>query len=68
MTYYRTPGSKVTIERSDDEDDVIRNHFAREREEVEKALQGQQNAQAALDSVVQRGNRVLREFEKSVRT
>ena len=37
-------------------------------EEVEKALQGQQNAQAALDSAVQRGNRVLREFEKSVRT
>lgn len=37
-------------------------------EEVEKALQGQQTAQAALDSAVQRGNRVLREFEKSVRT
>ena len=37
-------------------------------EEVEKAFQGQQGAQAALDSVVSRGNRVLREFEKSVRT
>jgi sn-glycerol 3-phosphate transport system substrate-binding protein len=37
-------------------------------EEVEKALQGQQGAQAALDNVVQRGNRVLREFEKSVHT
>jgi sn-glycerol 3-phosphate transport system substrate-binding protein len=37
-------------------------------EEVEKALQGQQTAQAALDTVVQRGNRVLREFEKSART
>jgi sn-glycerol 3-phosphate transport system substrate-binding protein len=37
-------------------------------EEVEKALQGQQNAQTALDSAVARGNRVLREFEKSVRT
>ncbi len=37
-------------------------------EEVEKALQGQQNAKATLDSAVQRGNRVLREFEKSVRT
>jgi sn-glycerol 3-phosphate transport system substrate-binding protein len=37
-------------------------------EEVEKALQGQQTAQAALDAAVQRGNRVLREFEKSVRT
>ncbi len=34
-------------------------------EEVEKALQGQQPAQAALDSVVTRGNRVLREFEKA---
>ena len=37
-------------------------------EEVEKALQGQQTAQAALDSATSRGNRVLREFEKSVRT
>ncbi len=37
-------------------------------EEVEKALQGQQSAQAALDSAATRGNRVLREFEKSVRT
>ncbi len=34
-------------------------------EEVEKALQGQQNAQAALDSVVARGNRVLRDFERA---
>lgn len=34
-------------------------------EEVEKALQGQQSAQAALDSVVSRGNRVLREFERA---
>ena len=37
-------------------------------EEVEKALQGQQAAQVALDSAATRGNRVLREFEKSVRT
>ena len=37
-------------------------------EEVEKALQGQQGAQAALDSATERGNRVLREFQKSVRT
>ena len=37
-------------------------------EEVEKALQGQQTAQAALDSAATRGNRVLREFEKSART
>ncbi len=36
-------------------------------EEVEKALQGQQTAQAALDSAVTRGNRVLREFEKAVK-
>ena len=35
-------------------------------EETEKALQGQQTAQQALDSSVQRGNRVLREFQKSV--
>jgi len=37
-------------------------------EEVEKALQGQQDAKAALDSAVTRGNKVLREFEKSVRS
>jgi sn-glycerol 3-phosphate transport system substrate-binding protein len=37
-------------------------------EEVEKALQGQQNAKAALDSAVLRGNKVLREFQKSVHT
>ena len=35
-------------------------------EEVEKALQGQQDAQQALDTAVQRGNRVLRDFQKSV--
>ena len=34
-------------------------------EEVEKALQGQQGAQAALDSVVTRGNVVLRAFERA---
>ena len=34
-------------------------------EETEKALQGQQGAQAALDSVVARGNVVLRAFEKA---
>lgn len=32
-------------------------------EEVEKALQGQQTAQAAMDNVVRRGNAILREFE-----
>ncbi len=36
-------------------------------EEVEKALQGQQNAQAALDASVERGDRVLRDFQRSVR-
>ncbi len=35
-------------------------------EEVEKALQGQQTAQQAMDSATQRGNRVLRAFQKSV--
>ncbi len=34
-------------------------------EETEKALQGQQSAQAALDSAVARGNKVLREFERA---
>lgn len=37
-------------------------------EEMEKAFQGQQTAQQALDSSVARGNRVLREFEKSARS
>ena len=36
-----------------------------EYEEVEKAFQGQQSAQQALDNVVARGNRVLREFERA---
>lgn len=36
-------------------------------EEIEKALAGQQDAQQALDSAVERGNRVLRDFQKSVR-
>jgi sn-glycerol 3-phosphate transport system substrate-binding protein len=35
-------------------------------EETEKALQGQQTGQAALDNAVQRGNKVLRDFQKSV--
>jgi sn-glycerol 3-phosphate transport system substrate-binding protein len=39
-----------------------------EYEEVEKALQGQQNAQQALDNAVSRGNRVLREFERANRS
>ena len=34
-------------------------------EEVEGAFQGKQDAKAALDSIVSRGNRVLREFERA---
>ena len=34
-------------------------------EETEKMLQGQQTAQQTLDNGVQRGNRVLREFQKA---
>lgn len=34
-------------------------------EEVEKALQGQQTAQAALDAAVRRGNEALRQFERT---
>ncbi|HET7876621.1 MAG TPA: sn-glycerol-3-phosphate ABC transporter substrate-binding protein UgpB [Methylomirabilota bacterium] len=37
------------------------------QEEVEKALQGQQTAQQALDTAVQRGNVVLRNFERANR-
>jgi sn-glycerol 3-phosphate transport system substrate-binding protein len=37
-------------------------------EECEKALAGQQGAQQALDSAVERGNKVLRDFQKSIRT
>lgn len=36
-------------------------------EEVERALQGHQTAQAALDNLVSRGNRVLRDFERANR-
>ena len=36
-------------------------------EEMEKAFQGQQGAQATMDAAVERGNKVLREFEKSVK-
>lgn len=37
------------------------------QEELEKALQGGQNGQQAMDSAVSRGNKVLRDFEKSVK-
>ncbi len=37
-------------------------------EEMEKAFQGGQTAQQAMDSAVSRGNKVLRDFEKSVKT
>ena len=37
-------------------------------EELEKALQGQQNAKQALDAAVTRGNKVLREFQKTAKT
>jgi sn-glycerol 3-phosphate transport system substrate-binding protein len=37
------------------------------QEELEKALQGGQSAQAALDVAVTRGNKVLREFAKAVK-
>ena len=35
------------------------------QEELEKALQGQQDAKQALDAAVQRGNVVLRNFERA---
>ena len=34
---------------------------------MEKALQGGQTAQQAMDNAVTRGNKVLREFQKSVK-
>ena len=37
-------------------------------EECEKALAGRQGAKQALDSAVERGNKVLRDFQKSVHT
>jgi sn-glycerol 3-phosphate transport system substrate-binding protein len=37
------------------------------QEELERALQGQQSAQQAMDTAVQRGNTVLRQFERTVR-
>ena len=38
------------------------------QEELEAALQGKQNGQQAMDNAVSRGNKVLREFQKSVKT
>ena len=37
-------------------------------EECEQALAGKQDAKRALDSAVERGNKVLRDFQKSVHT
>jgi sn-glycerol 3-phosphate transport system substrate-binding protein len=37
-------------------------------EEMEGAFQGKQNAQQAMDNATTRGNKVLREFEKSVKS
>jgi len=37
------------------------------QEEMEKALQGGQNAQALLDNAVERGNKVLKDFAKSAK-
>ena len=36
-------------------------------EEMEKGFQGKQTAQQAMDSAVERGNKVLREFQKAVK-
>ncbi len=38
------------------------------QEEIEKAFQGQQNAQQACDNAVRRGNAVLRSFERANRS
>ena len=38
------------------------------QEELEKALQGGQTAQQAMDVAVARGNKVLKEFARSVKT
>lgn len=38
------------------------------QEEIEKAFQGQQTAQQALDNAVRRGNQVLRNFERANRS
>ena|SRR5271166_164088 len=38
------------------------------QEEMEVALQGRQSAQTALDTAVSRGNRVLRDFQRSQQT
>ena len=37
-------------------------------EECETALAGKQGAQQALDTAVERGNKVLRDFQRSVHT
>jgi sn-glycerol 3-phosphate transport system substrate-binding protein len=37
------------------------------QEEMEKAFQGAQNGEQAMDAIVQRGNQVLRNFERQNR-
>ena len=38
---------------------------APEDDELEQAFSGKKSAQAALDSAVERGNRLLRQFERA---
>lgn len=75
--YARTPGADIAIQQLNRGTVTVNSKGLRLgrlpeirtiiEEEFEAALQGKQNAQAALDSAVTRGNKVLRDFEKSMR-
>jgi len=75
--YAKNPGSQIPVQQ------LSRGHVTKNsrglrlgrlpevrniiEEEFEKALQGKQNGQQAMDAAVARGNRVLREFQRSMK-
>jgi sn-glycerol 3-phosphate transport system substrate-binding protein len=73
--YDRNPGTEISIEQitlhvpTENSKGVRLGSFVLIRgiidEELEKAFSGKKSAQEALDSAVQRGNRLLRQFERA---
>jgi len=73
--YDRNPGTAISIEQitlkppTDNSRGVRLGSFALIRvvidDELEQAFDGKKSAQAALDSAVERGNRLLRQFERA---
>jgi len=73
--YDRNPGTAISIEqitlkpRTENSRGVRLGSFVLIRDviddELEQAFAGKKSAQAALDSAVERGNRLLRQFERA---